>query len=75
MTLKHKVASLERLHKDRLSGVCHHGLDIVGIDEPERPAPRCERCGLRPRQIVLREDQSGRAWSSRERVSARGEKD
>ncbi len=67
MTLRHRLASLERRHDRYLTGVCDHGVDIVEVEEPERPAPTCDHCGRQPFQIVLREDESGRAWSGKAR--------
>ncbi len=57
MTLRHRLASLERRHERHLKRVCDHGVAIVEVGESERPAPRCDQCGRQPVQIVLREDE------------------
>jgi hypothetical protein len=72
MPLRQRLTILERQHQRLHQGACPHGVDIVEAHEPDRPAPRCDHCGLLKLQIAFREDESGLPFAP-ERRGARGE--
>jgi hypothetical protein len=71
MDLRGRLRTLERQRDRRHGGACPHGVDIIESHEPDRPAPRCDRCGLLKLQIAFREDESGLPFAP-ERRGARG---